>query len=311
MDNYIIDLYGKDIDSIHLKNDADRFVIENDTGRGIITNYHICDGLDITFNDIQMDYYEGNFEFKADIIEINHCKDGRCEYEIDSNTVAFVSRGDLSISNTIDNTGISYFPTKLYRGISLYIDIEKIQNSRLIKEFDINLSKIASLAKGGNVKIFRSNERLEHIFYEFYNAQKYFLKEYLKVKSIELLLFVSNIDWDNEIKNTSFLNKKQLYKIKKVRNFILKNLENHYTIEQLSKKFDISESSLKNQFKKLYGQSIYSYTKKLRLEKSKTLLLKGEMSITQIALESGYENPAKFSSAFKKEFGVIPSKFQT
>lgn len=35
------------------------------------------------------------------------------------------------------------------------------------------------------------------------------------------------------------------------------------------------------------------------------------MSIAQIALESGYENPAKFSSAFKKEFGVIPSKFQT
>lgn len=42
-----------------------------------------------------------------------------------------------------------------------------------------------------------------------------------------------------------------------------------------------------------------------------TILLRDTSdSITEIAAKMGYDNPSKFSEAFKKEFGELPSEFR-
>ena len=82
-------------------------------------------------------------------------------------------------------------------------------------------------------------------------------------------------------------------KIRAIHEQITSNLQVRVTIEELSKQYDMPATSMKKCFREIYGDSIYSYQK-----------------IQEIALKMGYENPGKFSSAFKSVMGVTPAKYR-
>lgn len=307
----IKNIYGMDLHEAPFGDDGIRFTIANSSGEGVITVFNVYEGIHVVFNDIHMEFYKSNGQFESNIIEINHCFVGRSEYLCDDRNIAYISEGDLSISDLkFDKNDYSYFPTKHYHGVSIFLSYDKLKENKLLKEFGIDLNKVYRLVSNLKVKIYRSDERLEHIFYEFYHAENNFMKEYLRIKVLELLLFITNLDWEKEEIKKSYLTKKQVIVIKRIKNLLVRDLTVHYTIDELSKRFKISPTSLKTQFKELYGDSLYGYVKKIKLEKSKELLIEGKLSIAEIALEIGYLNPAKFSSAFKKEYGVSPSKFK-
>lgn len=80
------------------------------------------------------------------------------------------------------------------------------------------------------------------------------------------------------------------------------------TISQLAKLVSISESKLKKDFKLIYGLPVYEYFQKLRMQAAKDRLLTGGHSVKEVAMELGYSNLSNFTIAFKKEFGLLPSK---
>jgi AraC-like DNA-binding protein len=80
------------------------------------------------------------------------------------------------------------------------------------------------------------------------------------------------------------------------------------TISQLAKMVSISESKLKKDFKLIYGQPVYEYFQKIRMQAAKDKLLSGDHSVKEVAMELGYSNLSNFTIAFKKEFGLLPSK---
>jgi len=83
------------------------------------------------------------------------------------------------------------------------------------------------------------------------------------------------------------------------------------TINQLSKMVSISESKLKKDFKLIYGLPVYEYFQKIRMQAAKDKLLSGVHSVKEVAMELGYSNLSNFTIAFKKEFGLLPSKLLT
>ena len=52
------------------------------------------------------------------------------------------------------------------------------------------------------------------------------------------------------------------------------------------------------------------HRKHVRMQEAKNLLLKEDMSITEIAGACGYANASKFSSAFKDTVGILPGKWR-
>jgi AraC-like DNA-binding protein len=83
------------------------------------------------------------------------------------------------------------------------------------------------------------------------------------------------------------------------------------TINQLAKMVSISESKLKKDFKLIYGVPVYEYFQKVRMQAAKDKLLSGDHSVKEVAMELGYSNLSNFTIAFKKEFGLLPSKLLT
>lgn len=88
--------------------------------------------------------------------------------------------------------------------------------------------------------------------------------------------------------------------------YIEANLSESLSIAELANRFAMSSSNLQRKFKQQVGLTINGYIRKRRLEVAKQHLEKGLVTITEAAYEAGYNHPANFTNAFKKEYGVPP-----
>lgn len=79
-------------------------------------------------------------------------------------------------------------------------------------------------------------------------------------------------------------------------------------ISYLSRVAAMSTTTLKNKFKKLYGNNLYEYFQKCRMHRAKVLLMSQKYSIKEIGSQLGYSNLSNFATAFKKEFNRLPSQ---
>jgi AraC-like DNA-binding protein len=100
----------------------------------------------------------------------------------------------------------------------------------------------------------------------------------------------------------------EIYKMMEVELQLINSFEKPPTIEQLASKFSIGVSKLKRHFKLVYGLPLYEYFQKHRMQRAKVMLLSGEYSVKEAGYKLGYQNLSNFAHAFKKEFGVLPSK---
>ena len=102
----------------------------------------------------------------------------------------------------------------------------------------------------------------------------------------------------------------QVETIRRVHDLLTENLDRRYTIEELSKRFLINPSSLKEMFKAVYGKSLAAHIKEHRMELASELLRGTDLSIAEIAERVGYENQSKFSAEFKKFSGKLPTEYR-
>ena len=86
--------------------------------------------------------------------------------------------------------------------------------------------------------------------------------------------------------------------------------DNPPTIKSLAKMVGTNEFNLKKGFKETFQETIYGFVSKVKMQQAKQMLLEGNRSIQEVASLSGYKNPQHFTVAFKKYFGVLPSKLK-
>ena len=69
-------------------------------------------------------------------------------------------------------------------------------------------------------------------------------------------------------------------------------------------------TTLKKGFDVVYVTSVYSCLRNYRMQTAQKLLLETELSVAEIAHQVGYENPNKFSTAFKSVYEITPTQFR-
>jgi AraC-like DNA-binding protein len=107
------------------------------------------------------------------------------------------------------------------------------------------------------------------------------------------------------------LSREDISRVMEVESLITRDVFNPAPfIPELAKMVNISETKLKNNFKKVFGVPIYQYFQKARMRAARDVLETNKYSIKQVALELGYTNLSNFSTAFRKEFGMLPSKLK-
>lgn len=96
-------------------------------------------------------------------------------------------------------------------------------------------------------------------------------------------------------------------------NAILQYLNEYHTnttLEDLCNHFHRSKSYISHKFKKAYGITFSQYCNNLKLEDAKELLLNSDLSVTAIALESGFNDVSHFIALFKTRFGSSPKQYK-
>lgn len=281
-------------------------------GLGLMTVYQVYPGIQLIYNDFEATscYWDGNLG--KDILEINHCREGREGSKLQSGSCLYLGEGDLSI-HTMDNCATEMsFPLKHYRGISVVIDLESISQNPpgTLAECGIAVADFKEkFCKDGTCFVMRAKDEIEHIFSELYSVPDCIQKPYFMLKVQELLLFLCMVDVKKE-KQRELYTSPQVEIVRKIHKRLISNLQERPTIEELSKEYLINTATLKDTFKGVYGQPIGAYMKTYRIKQAALLLRQTQATIAEIASQVGYENQSKFAAAFRDELKIAPAEYR-
>ena len=78
-------------------------------------------------------------------------------------------------------------------------------------------------------------------------------------------------------------------------------------LKALARDVGTHPAKLMRLFKAVHGSTISGYLEAFRMERARQLLDQGDLPVTQIAYEVGYEHPSNFATAFKRRYGLSPS----
>ena len=92
--------------------------------------------------------------------------------------------------------------------------------------------------------------------------------------------------------------------------YINDNLDKSFSLDELADVAHFSSYYFHRIFVAVVGESVSSYTNRIRVEKSAKLLKFSNKPISDIAYECGYSSPATFSRSFRKYLEVSPSVFR-
>src|SRR5499425_2655332 len=99
-------------------------------------------------------------------------------------------------------------------------------------------------------------------------------------------------------------------RINRVIDYLRGNLDRQVKLKELAKVACFSEYHFHRIFTAVSGETLNSFTNRLRLEKAARLLRYSEQSLTDIALDCGFSSSATFSRAFRSGYDTSPSQFR-
>ena len=291
--------------------DSSRFHLENESGTGDITLYRAFPGIELVYNDMHMAYCNKHQQPAPDVMEINYCKEGRCECMFGVHQYCYMSAGDLSFCSLHSSAHQSEFPTAHYHGITVTVDFSAVteEMQSVLELLSVNLERIKRLAQVQDFTIIRANPTVAHIFSELYQVPSAIRLGYIRVKVLELLLVLTELEPDKG-PSKPYFPAAQIETVKEIHGFLVAHFREHYTIEALSRRFELSPTVLKKCFRGIYGDSVYAYMKKYRLQVAQRLLRETNLPIGEIAAQVGYLNPNKFTSAFCAAYGLPPTAYR-
>ena len=99
--------------------------------------------------------------------------------------------------------------------------------------------------------------------------------------------------------------------ITKARNYIQEHQTEEISLGQVAKAVNMSSYYFCKMFKKVTGINFTDYLSRIRIEKSKNLLLNPNLRVSEIAFEVGFQSLTHFNRVFKKILGQSPTDYRT
>ncbi|WP_211323192.1 helix-turn-helix transcriptional regulator [Amycolatopsis palatopharyngis] len=103
---------------------------------------------------------------------------------------------------------------------------------------------------------------------------------------------------------------RDLARLRRVRDRIDREYAQPLDVEALARGVHMSAGHLSRQFRLAYGESPYSYLMTRRIERAMALLLRGDLSVTEICFAVGCSSLGTFSTRFTELVGVPPSTYR-
>jgi len=274
---------------------------------------------------LEKGFYVLHFQNESDKIQ-------HFEREIDSSFLQmhFCLRGN---SKFLFNNGSYSFDVLDNRSILLYnpqrilpINLE-IQPKTTLVSLLISIEKFHSLfSKEAGYIPFLSDENSNRKFYDDTeikptvgivlqqiinsNINSAIRELYVKGKIYELLSLHFQKEENVDTEYCPFLvDEQNVLKIRKAKDIIISRMSEPPSLQELATEIGLNLKKLKEGFKQIYGDTVYSFLFDYKMEHARKLLESNQYNVNEVGLQVGYSTASHFIAAFKKKFGTTPKKY--
>lgn len=246
---------------------------------------------------------------------LNYCVSGRCEMALNSGNFVYVKEGEISLTERFARKQYVY-PLRIYEGMEIFIDTDTLmaKNPWLQNHFSINFRQLTSMyCPNGSTYIRAAAKETQAIvkqLWELFDLPVPFAILQMKIYTLALLSILQNIKEIPPSQARTFFTETQVDIAKRIEKIITADLRQHHPAREFSEKFAVSETSLKNYFRGVFGQNISVYIREIRMKAAAKLLISTKLSVAEIAEQVGYMNQSKFAAVFKKQFEMSPLEYR-
>jgi AraC family transcriptional activator of pyochelin receptor len=133
---------------------------------------------------------------------------------------------------------------------------------------------------------------------------------YVKGKVYELLSLHFQKDETAEGEYCPFLvDDQNVLKIRKAKEIIISRMAEPPSLQELANEIGLNIKKLKEGFKQIYGDSVFSFLFDYKMEHARRLLETNQFNVNEVGTQVGYSAASHFIAAFKKKFGTTPKKY--
>lgn len=294
--------------------DSLSFTINSAEGISKTTLFNILPYMHLIFFDIHAHSLPGEIAENAEFhpLQFNYCVGGRIELILDDDSYIYLKENDFCISRQ-SSQNESYFPTKYYHGITMYFDPDFFTqaNHELSELFELNLSRLPEIYfEKKDTYIAEADNEMKKILvrlWRLYESQSAFHMKLCVLDLLHLLLDERNVSPE---KTLAFYTSIQVEIAKKAEKILTADLKQHIPMKQIAQQFGVSETSLKNYFRGVYGKNVSDYLRDLRMSMAEKLLVETKLPISEIASQIGYTKQGKFAEVFRQQFQMNPLEYR-
>jgi AraC-like DNA-binding protein len=143
-----------------------------------------------------------------------------------------------------------------------------------------------------------------------YNLHPSIKELYIKGKVYELISLYFNKSNDTNIEQCPFLaDEDNVRKIRKAKEIMITRMVEPPTLVELSEEIGLSLKKLKEGFRQIYGDSVFSFLFDYKMDYARKMLESGQHNVNEVGLKVGYSTASHFIAAFKKKYGTTPKKY--
>ncbi len=233
----------------------------------------------------------------------------------------FFNNGGYKISLSEENSLLLYNPKR-----DLPIDLELEPNGWVVS-IVISIKKFHALfsEEAGYISFLNLENRDKQYYKDLplspgmvialnqvqnYNVGLTIRNLYYKAKAYELLSLYFNRGKEPDVEQCPFLiDEENVLKIRKAKDIVIANMAEPPSLQELSREIGLSLKKLKEGFKQIYGDSVFSFLFDYKMEYARKLLDSGEYNVNEVGLKVGYSTSSHFIAAFRKKFGTTPKKY--
>jgi len=133
---------------------------------------------------------------------------------------------------------------------------------------------------------------------------------YVKGKVYELLSLHFQKEENTDGEYCPFLvDEQNVLKIRKAKEIIISRMAEPPSLQELAAEIGLNLKKLKEGFKQIYGDTVYSFLFDYKMEHSRKLQESNQFNVNEVGLQVGYSTASHFIAAFKKKFGTTPKKY--
>lgn len=293
--------------------DCTVYRVADNNGDAAVTSYRLFPGVHVAYNQVHRQEMTMAPPCPGGVLVIDHCREGRMEWEAGGG-YACLSPGDLSIRKAGGTCyGVS-FPLSHYQGITVALDTGCASRCLgcILEHVPVNAADLADrYCADCECAVIRARPEIEHIFSELYSVPDHIREGYLKIKVMELLLFLGGADISaHTVPASRSFSLSQVEAVRAARDYLTQHTETHITVCALAEHCGISQTILKACFKSMFGESVYSFTRRYKMQRAALLLRQTDKNVMEIAGMLGYDNASKFAGAFRAVCGHSPREYR-